>query len=135
MPFYVVLNKSSEGKDSLIQQEIFNVSQAFILDLITNSSLYFSSMGLPELALKPEQIIAPCFVKTNISVNQVNTFRNTGSYQFILNQTSPHPEDLSTFAIMIISNIPMTGEHSELFIPWLRERYGAFNDDFNELGI
>ena len=69
MPFYVVLNKSSEGKDSLIQQEIFNVSQAFILDLITNSSLYFSSMGIPELALKPEQIIAPCFVKTNISIS------------------------------------------------------------------
>ena len=80
-------------------------------------------------------MLAPFYFNMKTSVLEFKTLRHSGIGKFILDLTSPNPEDLQTFALMISPNIPLTCEGSDSFTPWFREHVENFRHKFKEIGI
>jgi hypothetical protein len=78
------------------------------------------------LQLNTTELIAPFWLELPLSLNEFKLMRNVNSVQFILTQIAPHPEDLSTFALMLTPDIPITGLGSDLFIVVFRKVIDQF---------
>lgn len=137
MPYYVVFNKTIPGqKDTLLNDEAFKLMGEMAETYISESEKYFAGDDA-WMQLNKTQIIAPFFVNRSLDMQAINFIRKTanGSYDFLLKNVAPHPEDLSTFSMMITSDIAMTGLGSEKFIPFVRDIVDQYKDRFAELGI
>lgn len=137
MPYYVVFNNTVPGqKDTLLNDEALALMGEMAETYISESKNYFTGDDA-WMQLNETQIIAPFFVNRTLNMTAINFIRKTanGSYDFMLKNVAPHPDDLSTFSMMITSDIAMTGLGSEKFIPFVRDIIDMYKDRFAEMGI
>ncbi|CAL6031314.1 MmpL_efflux pump [Hexamita inflata] len=132
-PYYVVFNKTSPTVNSLLDQTAFTLMQKMAQEFIDVSKQFTGNLSY--LQINSSQVIAPFFFNKPISVREFTLMNKTHSFQFMMQQVAPHPEDLSVFSMMLTPNIPMTGKGADKFIPVYRKVINKYEPEFKQLGI
>ncbi|CAL6104721.1 MmpL_efflux pump [Hexamita inflata] len=139
-PFYVIFTKKGTNYYTCTTAECnnsFDVMGNMAQEFIDASQTTFSAKEDKYLQLDHTKVIAPFYPGQKLSLEhfQQLLYVKDPSLKFAVLQTSPQstvPLPLSTFALMITPEVPMTAGGSDKFVPFYRDIITKYEKIFRE---
>ncbi|CAL5980705.1 MmpL_efflux pump [Hexamita inflata] len=142
-PFYVIFTKKVPGQINSLTDTTVSPDAATAFGIMTSMAIAFIDRSKDKfkgnesyLQLTHTQVIAPFYPGDVIDLLHFNgLLPNEPGLIVVVNQTAPNKNDLSTFAMMLTPNVPMTAGGADKFVPFYREIIKEFVPKLQKYGV